>query len=58
LNKIEVKNCLIYEVKGNVPDDEAVRIFIKFGKIEEAMKGKFIKFKNFKIKIKMHTKIK
>jgi len=35
----EVKNCLIYEVKGNVPDDEAVRIFIKFGKIEEAMKA-------------------
>ncbi|ORX50794.1 hypothetical protein BCR36DRAFT_370277 [Piromyces finnis] len=35
----EVKTCLIYEVKGNVQDDEAVRIFIKFGKIEEAAKA-------------------
>ncbi|ORX73521.1 hypothetical protein BCR32DRAFT_99263 [Anaeromyces robustus] len=34
-----VERCLIYEVKGNVPDDEAVRIFIKFGKLEEAAKA-------------------
>eukprot|EP00833_Pecoramyces_ruminatium_P008122 jgi/Orpsp1_1/1182154/evm.model.c7180000080084.2 len=34
-----VERCLIYEVKGNVPDDEAVRIFIKFSKLEEANKG-------------------
>ncbi|OUM62575.1 hypothetical protein PIROE2DRAFT_61796 [Piromyces sp. E2] len=35
----EVKKCFIFEVKGNVPDDEAVRIFIEFGKIEEAAKA-------------------
>ncbi|KAG4087899.1 hypothetical protein H8356DRAFT_1057618 [Neocallimastix lanati (nom. inval.)] len=34
-----VERCLIYEVKGNVPDDEAVRIFIKFSKLEEANKA-------------------
>ena len=34
-----MERCLIYEVKGNVPDDEAVRIFIKFSKLEEANKG-------------------
>ncbi|KAG4099977.1 hypothetical protein H8356DRAFT_1075745 [Neocallimastix lanati (nom. inval.)] len=34
-----VERCLIYEVKGNVPDDEAVRIFIKFSRLEEANKA-------------------
>jgi len=39
-----VERCLIFEVKGNVPDDEAVRIFIKFGKLEEAAKGIYNKY--------------
>lgn len=35
----EVTNCLIYEMPAPVPADEAVRIFVEFFKVDQAIKG-------------------
>lgn len=35
----EVVKCLIFEIKGSVSEEEAVRIFIEFKRVESAIKG-------------------
>ena len=35
----EVKRCLIYEIPHGAPDDEAVRIFVQFAKVDSAIKA-------------------
>lgn len=35
----EVKNCLVYEIPEGASDDEAVRIFVEFAKMDSAIKA-------------------
>jgi splicing factor 45 len=35
-----VLECIVYEVPGDIPPEESVRIFVRFEKVEEALKGR------------------
>ncbi len=35
----DVRQCLIYEIPHGAPDDEAVRIFVQFAKVDSAIKA-------------------
>lgn len=39
----EVVKCVVFEIPGlQVPDEEAVRIFVEFKRMESAIKGNFL----------------
>lgn len=36
----KVLDCVVYEVPGDVPPEESVRIFVRFERVDEALRGK------------------